>query len=52
MEREKVKKSEIKEEEFARIRAILSDIRYGSVTIVVQDGRIIQIEKNEKMRLK
>lgn len=52
MEHDNIKKSEIKEEDFARIREILSDIRYGSVTIVVQDGRIIQIEKNEKMRLK
>lgn len=52
MEQEKTKKSEIKEEDIARIRDILSDIRYGSVTIVVQDGKLIQIEKNEKLRLK
>lgn len=52
MEEEKVRKSEIKEEDIARIRELLSDIRYGSVTIIVQDGKIIQIEKNEKMRLK
>lgn len=52
MEHGKVKKAEIKEEDIVRICEILSDIRYGSVTIVVQDGKIIQIEKNEKMRLK
>lgn len=45
-------KSKINEDDIARIRDILSDIKYGSVTIVVQDGKIIQIEKNEKMRLK
>lgn len=52
MEHGNVKKSGIKEEDLARIRELLSDIQYGSVTIVVQDGRIIQIEKNEKVRLK
>jgi hypothetical protein len=29
----------------------LRSIRFGTVTLVVQDGRIIQIEKNEKFRL-
>lgn len=47
-----INKSKINEDDIARIRDILSDIKYGSVTIVVQDGKIIQIEKNEKMRLK
>lgn len=35
-----------------RIRAALRDIRFGTVTLVVQDGRVIQIDKNEKIRLK
>jgi hypothetical protein len=30
---------------------ILGSIKYGSVTLIVQDGRVIQIEKNEKIRL-
>ncbi|HHW40792.1 MAG TPA: YezD family protein [Syntrophomonadaceae bacterium] len=29
---------------------LLKDLRYGSVTVVVQDGRVVQIEKNEKIR--
>lgn len=29
---------------------LLKDLRYGSVTLVVQDGRVVQIEKNEKIR--
>jgi len=29
----------------------LRSIRFGTVTLVVQDGRIIQIERNEKFRL-
>lgn len=35
-----------------RIRAALRDIRFGTVTLIVQDGRVIQIDKNEKIRLK
>lgn len=36
----------------ARIRAALRDIRFGTITLVIQDGRVIQIDKNEKIRLK
>lgn len=30
---------------------MLKVMKYGSITLVVQDGRVIQIEKNEKVRL-
>lgn len=33
------------------LRDALRSIRFGTVTLVIQDGRIIQIEKNEKIRL-
>lgn len=33
------------------IRASLKNLRYGSVTVVVQDGVIIQIDRTEKHRL-
>jgi hypothetical protein len=33
------------------LRDALRTIRFGTVTLVVQDGRIIQIERNEKFRL-
>ncbi|GLI39460.1 DUF2292 domain-containing protein [Geobacter hydrogenophilus] len=35
-----------------RIRAALREIRFGTVTLVIQDGKVIQIDKNEKIRLK
>lgn len=35
-----------------KIRAALSDIRFGTVSLIIQDGQVIQIEKNEKIRLK
>ena len=34
------------------IEKILKQIKYGSITLVVQDGRIIQIERVEKIRMK
>lgn len=34
------------------IVSILQDIRFGSVEIVVHDGRIVQIDKHEKFRIK
>ncbi len=33
------------------IRASLKNLRYGSGTIIVQDGGIIQIDRTEKRRL-
>ena len=30
----------------------LEEIKYGYITLIVQDGVVIQIEKNEKTRLK
>jgi hypothetical protein len=29
----------------------LQAIRFGTVTLVVQDGRVIQVDKNEKIRI-
>jgi hypothetical protein len=34
-----------------KIRAALVSIRFGTVTLVVQDGRVIQLDKSEKIRL-
>ncbi len=35
---------------FETLTKYIKDIRYGSIVIVIQDGRIVQIEKNEKVR--
>ncbi len=34
------------------IADMVKSIKYGSVTIIVQDGKIIQIDKTEKRRIK
>ncbi len=33
------------------LRDALRNLQYGTVTLVVQDGRIIQIDRSEKFRL-
>ena len=40
----------LSEQEHRQIEEALSDIRDGSVLISVQDGKIVQIDKNEKFR--
>lgn len=35
----------------SRILHALQGIRYGAVEIVIHDGRIVQIERKEKLRL-
>jgi hypothetical protein len=35
-----------------QVKEALGAIRYGTVTLVVQDGHVIQIDKSEKIRLK
>lgn len=35
-----------------QILAAIKSINYGTVTLIIQDSNIIQIDKNEKIRLK
>jgi hypothetical protein len=35
-----------------QVREALRTIRFGTVTLVIQDGHIVQIDKSEKIRLK
>jgi hypothetical protein len=36
---------------FSHIRQALLNLQFGTVTLVVQNGRVVQIERHEKMRL-
>lgn len=35
-----------------KLKEMLQAMKYGSITLIIQDGKIIQLEKNEKVRLK
>ncbi len=34
------------------IKDFVEEIKFGTISIVVQDGKVIQIEKSEKYRIK
>lgn len=34
------------------VKKLVSSIQYGSITLVIQDNYVVQIERNEKIRLK
>lgn len=46
------KKSEKLDETLQSIKEMLASIQYGTITLVIQDGHVVQIDKNEKIRLK
>ncbi len=37
-------------EEFSKLAEYVRSIKFGSVTVQIQNGKIIQIDKNEKFR--
>lgn len=41
----------LSEDVIAEIAAAVSGIKYGSVEIVIHDGRIVQIVRTEKVRV-
>lgn len=43
--------TELDEATLAELRRLLSPMRHGSVTLIVQDGRVIQIDATHKLRL-
>ena len=38
-------------EELTIIKEYIETIKYGSVNIIIQDGKIVQIDKSEKRRI-
>ncbi|MBQ8164568.1 MAG: YezD family protein [Clostridia bacterium] len=45
-------KDETKKSYLELIDNLIKDVKYGTVTVIVQDGKVIQIDKTEKIRLK
>ena len=36
------------EEQIAYLQQLVGDIRYGTITLVFQDGKLVQVEKMKK----
>ncbi|MEO8268541.1 MAG: YezD family protein [Aureliella sp.] len=47
-----IRKRDITDAEFEQVRQSLQGLLFGSVSIVVQDGVIVQIDRTEKRRLR
>lgn len=45
------RKQAIAQAQLRQIQELAETIRYGSITLVFQDGILIQIEKSEKIRI-
>lgn len=45
------KRAPITEEQLKKILALANATNYGSITLIFQDGRLIQIDHNEKIRV-
>jgi hypothetical protein len=41
----------VAKEDLQKIKEFIEAVHFGSVTVIVHDGKVIQIEKNEKLRL-
>lgn len=48
---EKVLKKEPVNDQLELIQKLIHSIQYGTITIIIQDGKIVQIDKNEKYRI-
>jgi hypothetical protein len=42
---------EVSESDIQAILQAVQSVRFGTVQIIIQDGRIVQIDKTEKIRL-
>lgn len=39
-------------EHLKQLLQLINTVKYGSITLIIQDGIVVQIDKNEKIRLK
>ncbi len=47
------KKREYGEQEYLDVvKNMVDEVQYGQIVIVVQDGKVVQIEQNKKIRIK
>lgn len=52
MENEKEKNADANEKALQKIKEEIEKIQFGSVTAVIHDGQIIQVDTNTKLRFK
>ncbi len=40
----------VSRDELITIKEMIESVKYGTISVIIQDGKIVQIEKNEKIR--
>lgn len=40
------------EEYFNKLKDLISKTKFGSISLIIQDGKVIQIDHTEKIRIK
>lgn len=45
-------KRKLKDAHLETLEKLLNDMKFGNITLIVQDGKIVQIDKTEKYRIK
>ncbi|MDR0936569.1 MAG: YezD family protein [Oscillospiraceae bacterium] len=38
--------------DFQKLLSILREVKFGTVSLIIQDGKVVQIDKLEKIRFK
>lgn len=46
------KREPMGQDEITKLFEIIKSVSHGSVSLIIQDGVVIQIDRNEKLRLK
>jgi len=46
------KRAPLCQEDLRNLLEIIEEVSHGSVTLIIQDGIVIQIDRNEKIRLR
>ena len=44
--------TDLQRDELQQIREALQGLRFGSITVIVQDGVVVQIDRTEKRRVR
>lgn len=45
-------KEPLSAQEMHTLLELIKSVKYGSITLIIQDGVVIQLDKNEKIRLR
>ncbi|MBR1589714.1 MAG: YezD family protein [Acidaminococcaceae bacterium] len=47
-----VRKPQLSEEMIEQLQELIKTVKFGSISLIIQDGKVVQIDKNEKIRFR